>query len=179
MKSAKFTPLLVTALVIQRLLEVRHARQNETWARQNGAVEYGRKHYPLFFILHPAWLLGILAEGRANKGQVRWGWLLLALLLQPMRYWIIRTLGKQWNTRILIVPNGKRVTTGPFKYVSHPNYMVVAAELLSVPLSVGASKTALWASLFNALLLLLIRIPAENRALNNYEKLKTLKHHNN
>ncbi|TSA84463.1 hypothetical protein FNU79_10880 [Deinococcus detaillensis] len=170
MKAAKLTPYLVTALIAQRLLEVRRARQNEAWAREGGATEYGREHYPLFFVLHPAWLLGFWVEGRANKGEVRWGWLLTALALQPLRYWIMHTLGKQWNTRILIVPNAERVTGGPFRYLKHPNYMVVVAELLSVPLSVGATRTAFWASLLNAALLLLIRIPAENRALKDYER---------
>ncbi len=170
MKAARLTPLLVLGLSAQRLLEVRHARRNEAWARANGAVEYGREHYPLFFVLHPAWLLGLWLEGRANTGQVRWGWLAVSLLLQPLRYWIIRTLGQQWNTRILIVPGAGRVRGGPFKYLSHPNYTVVAAELLSVPLSVGAGRTALGASLLNAALLLLIRIPAENRALAEYER---------
>ncbi|AWN24569.1 hypothetical protein DKM44_08350 [Deinococcus irradiatisoli] len=160
----------MAALTAQRLLEVRHARRNEAWARANGAVEYGAAHYPLFFVLHPAWLLGLLLEGRRSRGEVRWSWLVLALLLQPLRYWIIRTLGRQWNTRILIVPNAGRVTGGPFKYLKHPNYTVVAAELLSVPLSVGAPRTALLATVFNAALLLLIRLPAENRALAEYER---------
>ncbi len=165
MKAARLTPYLVAALTAQRLLEVRHARRNEVWARAQGAVEYGAAHYPLFFVLHPAWLLGIWLEGRRSSGDVRWSWLLALLALQPLRYWVIRTLGRQWNTRILIVPGETRVTGGPFKYLRHPNYAVVAAELLSAALSVNAARTAGWASVCNAALLLLIRIPAENRAL--------------
>lgn len=170
MRAAKLTPYLVAALILQRLLEVRRARQNEAWAHENGAVEYGREHYPLFFVLHPAWLLGLLFEGRANTGKVGWGWLLATLCLQPLRYWVMHALGQQWNTRILIIPNQSRVTSGPFQYLKHPNYMVVSAELVSAALSVGATRTAVWASVLNAALLLLIRIPAENRALEEYDR---------
>lgn len=168
MKARTLTPWLVAALSAQRLLEVRHARANEAWARARGAQEYGRGHYPLFFVLHPAWLLGTLLEGRRAAGPVRLPWLLLALIAQPLRYWVIATLGRQWNTRILIVPGGERVTGGPFRYLKHPNYAVVALELLSLPLSVGAWRSALLGSLGNALLLRYLRIPAEERALQQY-----------
>lgn len=164
----RFTPYLVAGLVIQRLLELRVARRNEVWARSKGAQEYGQGHYPLFFLLHSGWLLGTLIEGRRSRGGVRWGWLALLLLAQPLRYWVIRTLGRQWNTRILIVPGAERVAGGPFRYLNHPNYAVVALEMLSTPLVVGAWRTALLGSLLNAALLRLIRIPAEERALLAY-----------
>ncbi|WP_424950904.1 isoprenylcysteine carboxyl methyltransferase family protein [Deinococcus sp.] len=166
----RFAPYLIAALVSQRLLELRVARRNEAWARSQGAHEYGRAHYPLFFVLHSGWLLGTLTEGRRRPGRVRWGWLALLLLAQPLRYWVIRTLGRQWNTRILIVPGAGRIAGGPFRYLSHPNYAVVALEMISAPLTVGAWRTALLGSLLNAALLRLIRIPAEERALAAYEK---------
>jgi methyltransferase len=166
----RFTPYLIAGLVVQRLLELRVARRNETWARSQGGQEYGQEHYPLFFLLHTGWLLGTLIEGRKDRGGVRWGWFLLLLLAQPLRYWVIRTLGKQWNTRILIVPGAKRVTGGPFQYLSHPNYAVVALEMISTPLSVGAWRSALLGSLLNAALLRFIRIPAEERALSAYRE---------
>ena len=163
-----FTPYLVAALVVQRLMELRVARRNEAWARSQGAQEYGQEHYPLFFLLHAGWLLGTLLEGRRARGEVRWVWLALLLLAQPLRYWVIRTLGRQWNTRILIVPGSERIVGGPFRYLNHPNYAVVALEMLSTPLTVGAWRTALLGSLLNAALLRLIRIPAEERALDAY-----------
>ena len=164
----RFTPYLVAGLVVQRLLELRVARRNEAWARAQGGQEAGREHYPLFFLLHSGWLLGTLLEGRRTTGPVRLSWLALLLLAQPLRYWVIRTLGRQWNTRILIVPGAKRVSGGPFRYLNHPNYAVVALEMLSTPLTVGAWRTALLGSLLNAALLRFIRIPAEERALEAY-----------
>ena len=161
-------PWLVLAIAVQRVLELRVARANERWAREHGAVEYGREHYPLFFVLHPAWMLGLLLEGRASRGRVNVPALLLFVLAQPLRYWVIRTLGRYWNTRILIVPGGERVTGGPFRWLPHPNYAVVALELASAPLAVGAWRTALAFTLLTAALLLLIRIPAEERALREY-----------
>lgn len=166
----RFTPYLIAGLAVQRLLELRVARRNEAWARSQGGQEYGQEHYPLFFMLHTGWLLGTLLEGRRSRGGVRWGWFMLLLLAQPLRYWVIRTLGRQWNTRILIVPGAKRITGGPFRYLSHPNYAVVVLEMFSTPLSVGAWRSALLGSLLNAALLRFIRIPAEERALRAYQQ---------
>lgn len=164
------TPLLVLAIVVQRALELRVAKSNERWARERGAVEYGREHYPLFFLLHGGWLASMLLEGRRQDRPVAWGWLLVWLVMQPTRYIVIRTLGRLWNTRILIVPGARRVTRGPFRFVRHPNYLVVALELLSGPLGVRAPRTAAVFGVLNALLLLLIRIPAEERALREYAR---------
>lgn len=169
MKARTFAPVLVGLLSLQRLLELRVARRNERWARENGAVEYGREHYPLFFVLHPTWLLFTLLEGRASTGKVSWPALAVLTLAQPLRYWVIRTLGRYWNTRILIVPGGQRVTGGPFRYLKHPNYVVVALEIVSAPSAVGAWRTALVYIVLNAALLLLIRIPDEERALSVYQ----------
>lgn len=168
MKARTATPLLLAFITVQRVLELRVARSNERWARAHGAVEYGREHYPLFFVLHPAWMLCTYLEGRRAQGRVNLAALLLFALAQPLRYWVIRTLGRYWNTRILIVPGGKRITGGPFRYVKHPNYAVVALELAAAPLAVGAWRTALAFTALNAVLLLGVRIPAEERALNAY-----------
>lgn len=169
MQARRLTPFLVAGLVAQRLLEVRRARANERWARARGGVEYGQDHYFLFYLLHPAWLLSLLLEGRQSRGQVRWPALLVFLAMQPLRFWVMRTLGRQWNTKILIVPGAERVTDGPFRYLPHPNYAVVSAELAAAPLAVGAPRTALIFGLLNAALLLGVRIPAEERALRAYE----------
>lgn len=168
MNSRTLTPFLVLGLIVQRLLELRVAKANERWARAQGATEYGQGHYWTFFVLHPAWLLCLLLEGRASRSRVNWPMLALFLLLQPLRYWVMRSLGRYWNTRILIVPNGQRVQGGPFKYLKHPNYAVVALELASGPLAVGAWRTALAFSLLNAALLLGVRIPTEEAALREY-----------
>lgn len=170
MNARTLAPLIFGFLSVQRLLELRLARANERWAREQGATEYGREHYPLFFLLHPGWMLGILLEGRRSGARVNWLALALFVLAQPLRYWVIRTLGRYWNTRILIVPGGERVTGGPFRLLRHPNYAVVALELAAAPLAVGAWRTALAFSVLNAALIVLIRLPAEERALQAYHQ---------
>lgn len=102
-------------VVLQRLLELRLAQANLHWALAQGAKEYGREHYPLFFLLHIGWMLGWLLEGLArNQPSPIWGfWLLVFLLAQGLRYWAISSLGRYWNTRILVVPGGQRITRGP------------------------------------------------------------------
>lgn len=157
------------ALVItQRLLELRLARRNQHWAMAQGAKEYGQAHYPLFFLLHGGWMLGWVIEGslRNQLSPLWWVWLLVFIAAQALRYWAIQSLGHYWNTRILVIPGARRIQTGPYRYLPHPNYLAVALELLSLPLVFSAWITALVASLLNAALLLLIRIPAEERALN-------------
>src|SRR6476469_3364646 len=168
MNARTAAPLLLTLLTVQRLLELRVARSNERWARAHGAVEYGRDHYPLFFVLHPAWMIATYLEGRRSRGPVNVPALLLFLLAQPLRFWVIRTLGTYWNTRILIVPGGERVSGGPFRFLKHPNFAVVALEIAAAPLAVGAWRSALAFTALNAALLLLIRIPAEECALAAY-----------
>ena len=163
--------LTIAAVAVQRLLELRLAKRNLAWALKQGGREYGREHYPLFFLLHVGWMLGILFEG-TNRNQFStwwWVWLMVFLLAQGLRYWVITALGPQWNTRIVVVPGVKRVQSGPFTYLNHPNYLAVALELLSLPLIFNAWITALVASILNALLLLLVRIPAEERALKALE----------
>lgn len=168
MKARSLTPWLIGYISAQRLLELRLARANERWAREQGAVEYGREHYPLFFVLHLLWMVGLWVEGRQARGKVNWAALVVFALAQPLRYWVIRTLGRQWNTKILIVPGARRIIGGPFQYLNHPNYAVVALEMASAPLSVRAWRTALLFSVLNAALLKFIRIPAEERALAQY-----------
>jgi len=123
-------------------------------------------------VLHTAWLLGWLLEGLgviATPRTMTFGDALALfeafVLAQGLRYWAIASLGSAWNTRILIIPGAERVRRGPYKWVNHPNYIAVAIELLAVPLIFGAWRTALLASAANAVLLLAVRIPAENAAL--------------
>lgn len=155
-------------VIVQRLLELGLARRNQQWASARGAKEYGQAHYPLFFLLHGGWMLGWAIEGalRSQLSSLWWVWLLLFIAAQALRYWAIKSLGHYWNTRILVIPGARRIQTGPYRYLPHPNYLAVALELLSLPLIFNAWITALIASLLNAALLLLVRIPAEEHALN-------------
>ena len=154
----------VALVAIQRLLELRLSRRHERLLRARGAVERGREHYPLMVALHVLWLLSTLIEGLL-RGPVLWPVpLALFLLVQPLRYWAILSLGENWNTRILVVPGAPAVRRGPYKYLKHPNYVVVAVEVATFPLIFGAWITAFVFSGLNAVLLS-IRIREENRAL--------------
>ena len=162
--------LLVTAVALvglQRLVELLLSRRHERLLRARGAVERGRGHYPLVVALHALWLLSTLVEGLLRGPDPPAYWplpLALFLLVQPLRYWAIFSLGEYWNTRILLVPKTKLVRRGPYRYLRHPNYVVVAVEIFTFPLIFGAWITAVVFSALNAALLY-VRIKSENRAL--------------
>jgi methyltransferase len=159
--------LAVSLVAIQRLLELRLSRRHERILRVRGAVERGRGHYPLMVGLHVLWLISTLLEGLLRGPELPAYWpipLALFLLVQPLRYWAIFSLGENWNTRILVVPGAKLVAHGPYRYFPHPNYVVVAVEIATFPLIFGAWVTALFFSILNAGLLS-VRIREENRAL--------------
>jgi methyltransferase len=157
----------VMLVAVQRLLELWYSRRNERRLRARGAVERGSGHFPAMVAIHTLWLVSTLVEGllRGPEPPVWWPVPLAAfLLVQPLRYWAILTLGVNWNVRVLVVPGGKLIKNGPYRYIPHPNYVVVAVEVLTFPLIFGAWITAVVFSLLNAALLYL-RIRTENRAL--------------
>jgi methyltransferase len=167
MNASALLVLAVGLVALQRLLELRLSRRHERSLRARGAVERGREHYPLMVGLHVLWLLSTLVEGilRGPGLPVYWPIPLgLFLLVQPLRYWAIFSLGEYWNTRVLVVPGTRLVRRGPYRYLRHPNYVVVAVEILTFPLIFGAWVTALIFSILNAALLY-VRIREENRAL--------------
>jgi methyltransferase len=157
----------VCLAALQRLLELVYSRRNERRVRARGAVERGAGHYPVMVALHSFWLISTFVEGLLRGPEIPAWWpvpLVAFLLVQPLRYWAIVSLGSNWNTRILVVPGGKLVKSGPYRYFPHPNYVVVAVEILTFPLIFGAWITAIVFSLLNATLLF-VRIRIENRAL--------------
>ena len=157
----------VALVATQRLLELLLSRRNERRVRARGAVERGRGHYPLIVALHALWIASTLVEGILRGPEVPALWpvpLALFLLAQALRYWAVFSLGESWNTRILVVPDAKLVRRGPYKYLDHPNYVVVVMEILAFPLIFGAWVTALVFTGLNAALLY-VRIREENRAL--------------
>ncbi|HZG63731.1 MAG TPA: isoprenylcysteine carboxylmethyltransferase family protein [Rubrobacteraceae bacterium] len=160
--------VLAVALVgVQRLIELVLARHNERRARARGAVERGRSHYLFIVALHSLWLLTTLIEGLLRGPELPALWpvpLALFLLVQPLRYWALVSLGERWNTKILVVPGAKPIRRGPYKYLSHPNYVVVVVEILTFPLIFGAWETALVFTVLNAAMLW-VRVREENRAL--------------
>jgi methyltransferase len=157
----------VCLVAIQRLLELRYSRRNERRLRARGAVERGAGHYPVMVVIHTLWLVSTLLEGLLRGPVIPAWWplpLAAFLLVQPLRYWAILSLGAYWNVRVLAVPGEKLVRRGPYRYFPHPNYVVVAVEVLAFPLIFGAWITALVFSLLNAAFLF-VRIRTENRAL--------------
>ena len=162
----------ITLLILQRLLELRYSRKNERRARAKGAVERGRKHYPFMVALHALWLLSTLVEGFLRGPDFPPYWpvaLTLFLLVQPLRYWAILSLGESWNVRVMVVPGAKLVRRGPYGFIRHPNYVVVAVEVLAFPLIFGAWVTALAFTALNAAFLY-VRIRTEERALSELAK---------
>jgi methyltransferase len=156
--------LAVSFVALQRLLELGLSRRSERILRARGAVERGQGHYPLIVAMHALWLLCTLVEG-ILRGPALWPIpLAIFLLVQPLRYWAIFSLGEYWSTRILVVPGAPTVRRGPYRYLRHPNYVVVVVEILTFPLIFGAWITALVFSVLNAALLS-TRIREENRAL--------------
>ncbi|MBA3388872.1 MAG: hypothetical protein H0U02_05830 [Rubrobacter sp.] len=162
--------LLVSAVVlvgVQRLFELRYSRRNERRLRAKGAVERGAGHYPFMVGIHALWLISTLVEGLLRGPVFPFWWpvpLILFLIVQPLRYWAIFSLGENWNVRILVVPERKLVWRGPYRYFPHPNYVVVAVEVLALPLIFGAWVTALVFTVLNAAFLS-VRISEEERAL--------------
>jgi methyltransferase len=157
----------VMLVAIQRLLELALSRRHERRLLARGAVERGSGHYPAIVAVHSLWLVSTLVEGllRGPEPPAWWPVPLAAfLLVQPLRYWAILSLGENWNTRVLVVPGGELVRRGPYRYFPHPNYVVVVVEVLTFPLIFGAWITAITFSLLNAALLY-VRIRTENRAL--------------
>ena len=167
MSGAAAVVIGVGIVASQRLLELRLSRRHERILRARGAVERGRGHYPLMVGLHVLWLVSTLVEGILRGPDLPAYWpipLALFLLVQPLRYWAILSLGEHWNTRILVIPGVKFVAHGPYRYFPHPNYVAVVVEIATFPLIFGAWITALLFSMLNATLLF-VRIREENRAL--------------
>lgn len=157
-----FAVLILLLVTLQRLSELWIARRNTQWLLDRGGREAAPEHYPFIVTLHAAWLIGlwILAYDR----DVALAWIGLFVILQGLRVWVLTTLGPRWTTRIIVMPEAPLVEKGPFRWVAHPNYCVVAAEILVLPLAFGLFWYALLFSILNAIILT-IRIRAENEAL--------------
>lgn len=160
--------LLIALVGLERLAELVVAQRNLAWSRARGGVEVGLSHYPVMVVLHTGLLVGCLVEVFAlNRPFIpALGWPMLAIVIaaQGLRWWCITSLGKQWNTRVVVIPGAERVSGGPYRLMPHPNYVAVVAEGIALPLVHGAWITALAFTVLNALLLRK-RISIENSAL--------------
>jgi methyltransferase len=163
--------VLLLAVGVERLNELRISRAHAAAAFARGGREHGRAHFPWMVALHTALLVGafveVVALDRPFLPALGWPMLAIALACQAGRLWIIRSLGAQWNTRVIVVPGAARVRTGPYRWawLPHPNYLVVVVEGIALPLVHTAWITAVAFTVLNAVLLLGFRIPTEDRAL--------------
>ena len=164
--------VLILATGVERLIEMRISQRNAAEALAQGGVEYGKRQMPWMISLHTGMLLACIAEveflDRPFIPALGWPMLAIALLCQVGRYWIISSLGHQWNTRVIVIPGARRVTNkGPYRFswLPHPNYLLVAIEGIALPLVHTAWVTAVVFTVLNAVLLLGFRIPTEDRAL--------------
>jgi methyltransferase len=154
--------VILGLVTLQRLGELWLANRNTRRLLANGAHEVAANHYPLIVAVHTLWLAALwwLAPGRAVDGF----WLALFVLIEVGRVWVLTALGSRWTTRIIVLPNAPLVRRGPYRWVNHPNYLVVIAEIAILPLVFGMPQIALLFTLLNAAVLT-IRVREENRAL--------------
>ncbi|WP_138417055.1 isoprenylcysteine carboxyl methyltransferase family protein [Aquibacillus sediminis] len=154
---------LFAFLVLQRLIELVIAKRNEQWMYQKGAYEVGKDHYKWFILVHSLFFLALLVEGdfQQSFSPVLFG---LFLVTQLLRIWCLVSLGKFWNTKIIILPGARLVEKGPYRFMKHPNYVVVAIELFIIPIMFHAYVLAIIFPLLH-LILLTKRIPVENKVL--------------
>jgi methyltransferase len=158
--------LLIAAVAVERIAELVVSQRNLAWSRANGGIEFGAGHYPVMVVLHTGLLAGCLLEASYRPFLPALGWPMLVVVLaaQGLRWWCIATLGRQWNTRVVVIPDASRVTSGPYRYFSHPNYVAVVVEGIALPLVHTAWVTAVVFTVLNAGLLR-TRIGVENSAL--------------
>lgn len=170
MTSLSWYGVLLALIALERLAELVVSRNNAAWAFARGGVEYGRGHYPPMVLLHTALIAGAFAEAwLADRPFLPWlGWPMLGVVVaaQALRWWCIATLGRQWNTRVVVVPGLPLVERGPYRVLRHPNYVAVVAEGVALPLVHTSWVTALVFTALNAGLLA-VRIRTEDAALDS------------
>jgi len=159
--------LLIIAVAMERVAELVVSKRNLKWALAHGGQESGFGHYPFMVVLHTGLLVACVLEAafRSFNAALGWSMLVIVLMAQALRWWCITTLGTRWNTRIVVVAGLPLIDRGPYRWLRHPNYIAVAAEGIALPLVHSGWITAVVFTVVNAVLLLVIRIPAENAAM--------------
>jgi methyltransferase len=166
--------LIVLLVALQRSVEAMYGSRNARALLRRGGVEVGRRHYPLVVLLHTTWLI-TMALGIGPETRIRPVLLALFAVMQIFRIWVLATLGRFWTTRVITVPGERLVQRGPYRFVRHPNYLVVIAEIALLPLALGQIRTALVFSALNNCLLIW-RIRVENAALADRRTLPAFEH---
>jgi methyltransferase len=166
--SLAFFTVLVGLVALERLAELVVSKRNAAWSMARGGWETGRGHYAAMVVLHTGLLAGMLVEAWLRRPVVpvalAASMLVLALASQALRWWCIATLGRRWNTRVIVVPDLPLVTAGPYHYLHHPNYVAVVVEGVALPLVHACWLTALVFTIANAFVLV-VRLRVENAAL--------------
>jgi methyltransferase len=155
----------ISFLIIQRLSELYVSSKNEKWLLSNGAIEYGKEHYPYIVLLHTLFIISLIAEyiWRANAA-ANYFFIVLFFVLIIIKVVVISTLGHYWNTKIYKVPGTRPIATGIYKYIKHPNYIIVICEIAIIPLAFHLYYTAVAFTILNAIMLT-VRIKKENEVL--------------
>lgn len=163
-----FFIIFIIFLLLQRLFELYIAKRNEKWMLERGAVEFGQVHYKWFVLMHILFFFSIITEVVFHSFQqeinISWIFVWLFIMMQLARIWCIGSLGRFWNTKIIVLENVILIKKGPYRWVRHPNYIIVLIELFVIPFMFHAYFTAI---IFPTLhiLLLMVRIPEEEKAL--------------
>lgn len=147
--------MVVAAVASQRLAELALSRRNERWLRGRGAIEYGARLHPVMVATHVCWLAGMLFERSGGRRTSRVA-AVCFLAVQPLRLWVLHSLGRRWTTRVIVPTDPDEaapVTTGPYRWMRHPNYAVVVVEIFALPWAIGARRTAFVGSAVNAAVL--------------------------
>ncbi len=160
--------VLVVLVALERVAELVVSRRNAAWSLARGGRETGQGHYPVMVVLHSGFLVAMLVEAVVRRPEVpallAWSMLIAVLLAQGLRWWCIVTLGRRWNTRVIVVPGLPPVRSGPYRLFSHPNYVAVVVEGFALPMVHACWITAVAFTVANAALLT-VRVRAENAAL--------------
>jgi methyltransferase len=166
--SLAFFTVVVALVAAERLVELVVSKRNAAWSMARGGRETGRGHYAVMVVLHTGLLAGMLVEAWVRRPVVPVGlavtMLGLAVASQALRWWCIATLGRRWNTRVIVVPDLPLVAGGPYRLMRHPNYVAVVVEGFALPPVHACWLTALVFTVANAFVLA-VRLRVENAAL--------------
>ena len=155
--------IYITLLIIQRFSELTIARRNEKWLRSQGAIEYGREHYPFIVTMHTLFFVSMIIEYIFSPHMnINWVFLILVVMVMSFKFWALSSLGKYWNTKIFRIPGVYPVKKGPYKFLKHPNYMEVVLEIALIPLVFHLYLTAILFTILNAVMLY-VRIKVEEK----------------
>jgi len=163
-----FFIIFITVVIVQRISELILAKKNERYLKSNGAIEYDKKGYKYIVLMHNLFFISVITEFLFMERQINEYCKILLIIFictQLLRYWAIFTLGKRWNTKILVLPNTEPIRSGVYKYLKHPNYIAVIIEIAIIPLLFSCYYTAVVFSILN-LIVLKRRIRIEEEALN-------------